>query len=200
MVKFKVGDYVKVVNGDKIRYLGSVGYVVDINPELLYEYTVLVNDKERCFKESELDGISKASIGYSIPCPTKHFETVQQGISKISIGDQPAMIIPSNTPMKVKSSGGSSSYYFSKLPKEVIDEIVEKGGIELKDVVKYCFYNDADVKDITKAIKRIMEDLRGGGKEGVDAQYDLNKIKFFFNEFEKSVLIQKREQELSYDQ
>lgn len=96
---------------------------------------------------------------------------------------------------KVKSSGGSSSYYFSKLPKEVIEGIVESGGIEIKDIVKYCYYNDADVKDIAKAIKRIMEDLRGGGKEGVDAQYDLNKIEFFFEEFKKSVLIQKREQE-----
>jgi len=194
-VKYKVGDDVVVVSdkSDCFYKLGDVGVVEDVDVvENIVKVLFKKNGKSWWVSEVELELVQAAE-------PKTIHDKLLQGISKISIGDQPAMIIPSNTPMKVKSSGGSSSYYFSKLPKEVIEDIVDKGGIELKDIVKYCFYNDADVKDITKAIKRIMEDLRGGGKEGIDAQYDLNKIKFFFNEFEKSVLIQKREQDSSYD-
>lgn len=87
----------------------------------------------------------------------------------------------------IKSDGGSSSYYFTKLPQHMIDEIVKTGGIEIKDIVRYCFDNDADCKDIIKALKRIRENLKGGGKEGVDAKYDANKIAFFANELKKSL-------------
>lgn len=92
---------------------------------------------------------------------------------------------PSNK--KVKSDGGSSSYYFTKLPQHLIDQIVETGGIEIKDIVRYCFDNDADCKDIIKALKRIREDLKGGGKEGVDAIYDAKKVLFFSNELFKHI-------------
>lgn len=88
---------------------------------------------------------------------------------------------------KVKSDGGSSSYYFTKLPQHLIDQIVETGGIEIKDIVRYCFDNDADCKDIIKALKRIREDLKGGGKEGVDAIYDARKVMYFADELFKHI-------------
>lgn len=81
-----------------------------------------------------------------------------------------------------KSDGGSSPYYFSVLPQHVIDRIVEKGGIEIKDIIRYCFDNDADCKDIIKALKRIRECKKGGGKEGIDVMYDTTKVKFFADE------------------
>lgn len=87
----------------------------------------------------------------------------------------------------IKSDGGSSSYYFTKLPQHLIDEIVSSGGIEIKDIVRHCFYNDADCKDIIKALKRIQESKRGGGKLGVDVSYDANKILFFANELKNSI-------------
>ena len=87
----------------------------------------------------------------------------------------------------IKSDGGSSSYYFTKLPQHLIDDIVERGGIEIKDIVRYCFDNDADCKDIIKALKRIRENLKGGGKEGVDAKYDSNKLIFFSNELKNAL-------------
>lgn len=92
---------------------------------------------------------------------------------------------PSNK--KVKSDGGSSSYYFTKLPQHLIDQIVETGGIEIKDIVRYCFDNDADCKDIIKALKRIREDLRGGGKEGSDAMYNARKVVYFADELFKNI-------------
>lgn len=88
---------------------------------------------------------------------------------------------------KVKSDGGSSSYYFTKLPQHLIDKIFETGGIEIKDIVRYCFDNDADCKDIIKALKRIREDLKGGGKEGSDAMYNARKVVYFANELFKQI-------------
>lgn len=90
-----------------------------------------------------------------------------------------------NSIKPVKSDGGSSSYYFTALPEHLIKDIVERGGIEIKDIVRYCFDNDADCKDIIKALKRIRENLKGGGKEGVDSIYDSNKICFFAEELQK---------------
>lgn len=84
--------------------------------------------------------------------------------------------------MSIKSDGGSTSYYSCPLPKEVIERITETGCIEIKDVIKYCFYNDADAFNIIKALKRVMEARRGRGKQGIDEQYDINKIKFFTGE------------------
>lgn len=90
-----------------------------------------------------------------------------------------------NTP--IKSDGGSSSYYFTKLPQHMIDKIVETGGIEIKDITRYVYDNDSDCKDITKALKRIQEWKKGGGKQGIDALYDANKIIFFAKELRESI-------------
>lgn len=89
----------------------------------------------------------------------------------------------------IKSDGGSSSYYFTALPEHLIKDIVKRGGIEIKDIVRYCFDNDADCKDIIKALKRIRENLKGGGKEGVDSIYDANKICFFAEELRESLKV-----------
>lgn len=87
----------------------------------------------------------------------------------------------------IKSDGGSSSYYFTKLPQHMIDKIVETGGIEIKDITRYVYDNDSDCKDITKALKRIQEWKKGGGKQGIDALYDANKIIFFAEELRESI-------------
>lgn len=94
---------------------------------------------------------------------------------------------PEQKNKKVKSDGGSSSYYFTTLPQHLIDQIVETGGIEIKDIVRYCFDNDADCKDIIKALKRIREDLKGGGKEGSDAMYNARKVVYFADELFKHI-------------
>lgn len=87
----------------------------------------------------------------------------------------------------IKSDGGSSSYYFTKLPQHMIDKIVETGGIEIKDITRYVYDNDSDCKDITKALKRIQEWKKGSGKQGIDALYDANKIIFFAEELRESI-------------
>lgn len=79
----------------------------------------------------------------------------------------------------IESNGGSSDYYFTELPKWLIDQIVDTGGIEVKDIVQFVFDNDAHAKDIIKAQKRIIEQRKGGGKAGLKPLYDYNKIVFF---------------------
>lgn len=79
----------------------------------------------------------------------------------------------------IESDGGSSSYYFTKLPNWLLDKIVETGGIEIKDIVQFVYDNDAHAKDILKAQKRIIEQRKGRGKAGLKPLYDYNKIVFF---------------------
>ena len=86
------------------------------------------------------------------------------------------------TTEEITSDGGSSSYYFTKLPKHLIDQIVETGGIEIKDIVRYVFDNNADAFNIVKAQKRIIEANKGKGKSGITGLYDAKKITFFANE------------------
>ena len=82
----------------------------------------------------------------------------------------------------IVSDGGASDYYFTKLPQHIIDSIVITGGIEIKDIARYVYDNDADAFNIIKAEKRIIEERKGKGKLGNTALYDANKIKFFANE------------------
>lgn len=87
----------------------------------------------------------------------------------------------------IESDGGSSSYYFTKLPKHLIDQIVETGGIEIKDIIRYVFDNNADAFNIIKAQKRIIEHSKGKGKAGITGLYDAKKITFFANEQYKAM-------------
>ena len=87
----------------------------------------------------------------------------------------------------IKSDGGSSSYYFTELPEDLIKQIVKTGGIEIKDIARYVYDNNADAFNIIKAQKRIIEANKGAGKAGITKLYDANKIVYFANEQLKAV-------------
>ena len=87
-----------------------------------------------------------------------------------------------STSQPIQSDGGSSDYYFTKLPQELIDQIVKTGGIEIKDIARYVYDNNADAFNIIKAQKRIIEANKGAGKAGITKLYDAKKISFFANE------------------
>ena len=98
-------------------------------------------------------------------------------------GDDDALPDYEETVVKgIPSDGGASDYYFTKLPQHIINSIVITGGIEIKDIARYVYDNDADAFNIIKAEKRIIEVRKGKGKLGNTALYDANKIKFFANE------------------
>lgn len=79
-------------------------------------------------------------------------------------------------PSKTKSDGGSSDYY--KL--EINGNLVE-----VEDIIYAMVGGDFILGNILKACRRMYLDSKGQGKEGIDMQYDVNKIKYFVDSFVK---------------
>ena len=137
-------------------------------------------------------------IGYRGDCHVCVGETGR--VTEVEVGDMPYVVETNDelwfwsgnnlklvnedtsTSQPVQSDGGSSDYYFTKLPQELIDQIVETGGIEIKDIARYVYDNNADAFNIIKAQKRIIEANKGVGKAGITKLYDANKIVYFANE------------------
>lgn len=90
-----------------------------------------------------------------------------------------ADIFPEETSSKVKSDGGSSSYYL--FPQALVDHIIATGKFEVEDLIKYAFGNDYDFGNVVKATKRLYELKIGGGKEGSTAEYEANKIRYYID-------------------
>lgn len=86
-------------------------------------------------------------------------------------------ILPEEKPSKVKSDGGSSSYY--SFQQALVDRIIATGKFEVEDLIKYGFGNDYDFGNIVKATKRLYELKVGGGKDGSTAEYEANKIRYY---------------------
>lgn len=76
---------------------------------------------------------------------------------------------PTEARTKIASTGGSSSYYF--LP---------KGATELNDLIEFKEMSFAR-GNIFKALYRL------GEKEGIDIEYDLNKIELFLGRLREMV-------------
>lgn len=77
---------------------------------------------------------------------------------------------------KIKSDGGSSDYY--KLE-------INGNPIEVEDVIYAMVGGDFALGNAIKAVRRMYLDSKGQGKEGIDMQYDANKIKYFVDSFVK---------------
>ncbi len=137
-------------------------------------------------------------IGYRGDC---HVCVGETGVvTEVGVGDMPYVVETNDelwcwaennlklvneetsTSQPIQSDGGSSDYYFTKLPQELIDQIVKTGGIEIKDIARYVYDNNADAFNIIKAQKRIIEANKGVGKAGITKLYDAKKISFFANE------------------
>ena len=159
--KFKVGDKVKVVEVP-IELEGCVN-------EGSVGVITCIDDKIYCVKSDSFTTTNDKSYWFS----------------KVNLNLANKQIKEDNS---ISSDGGSSDYYFTKLPKHLIDEIVKTGGIEIKDIARYVYDNDADAFNIIKAEKRIIENRKGVGKKGVTSLYDANKIVFFAKEQYEAIL------------
>lgn len=170
--KFKVGDEVEVVSHkNTVKRFGGEDF-------LLSRGSVSVVD-DVCEDEDEItleDNLSYDPDDLKLIKSIDEINTSQNEFIKETIESQP-----------IQSDGGSSDYYFTKLPKHMIDQIVETGGIEIKDIIRYVFDNNADAFNIVKAQKRIVESLKGKGKAGITSLYDANKIRFFAEEQYKAL-------------
>lgn len=183
--EYKVGDEVVFIKYDdsakwENMYGGFVGEKYKINHIKSKDSIHLESTNGKIFVVS-VDQIKKAVGDES----TEIVDLPVSVLTQQTINNPTESESSEKTP--IKSDGGSSSYYFTKLPQHMIDKIVETGGIEIKDITRYVYDNDSDCKDITKALKRIQEWKKGGGKQGIDALYDANKIIFFAEELRESI-------------
>lgn len=84
--------------------------------------------------------------------------------------------VNTKTSNKINSTGGSSDYY----------ELNIKGhSVQVEDVIYAMVGGDFALGNVVKALRRMYLDSQGAGKEGVDMQYDANKIKYFTDSFVK---------------
>ena len=166
--KFRVGDKVQVVSlqgtdgigyrGDCNVWIGETGRVTEVGVGDM-PYLVETNNEPWFWSGNNLKLVNEET------------NASQNESIKETIESQP-----------IQSDGGSSDYYFTKLPQELIDQIVKTGGIEIKDIARYVYDNNADAFNIIKAQKRIIEANKGVGKAGITKLYDAKKISFFANE------------------
>lgn len=92
----------------------------------------------------------------------------------------------------VKSDGGSSSYYQLKtvVSKDSIKELPNGNfeiNLETGDVIDMLVGGNFDLGNATKALRRIYQASLGKGKEGIDMNYDANKINYFVKDFIRKV-------------
>lgn len=160
--KFKVGDVVEIVSlTNTIERFGGEDFLLPIGSISVVKAVCEDNDEIELEDDLLYDTDDLKIIKSADAINTSQDESINKGI---------------------ESDGGSSDYYFTKLPKHMIDQIVETGGIEIKDIIRYVFDNNADAFNIVKAQKRIVESLKGKGKAGITSLYDANKIRFFAEE------------------
>lgn len=95
--------------------------------------------------------------------------------------------VATGTTGKVKSDGGSSSYYDIPLPDELMDKLFDrwdegKAYIRTEELIRYAFSNDFDWGTALKSMVRghAITHL-GGGKAGNDIGYECNKIDWSIN-------------------
>lgn len=82
---------------------------------------------------------------------------------------------------KVKSDGGSSSYYELTITNKTGESIKCETG----DVIRALVGNDFDFGNCVKALRRMYLATLGKGKEGTDIPYDCNKVRYFLSEIER---------------
>lgn len=92
----------------------------------------------------------------------------------------------------VTSDGGSSDYYKLKLRLDAncvttVDDQTVDVTLETGDVIRVLVGNDFNLGNAVKALRRIYEASEGRGKEGVDIAYDIKKIKYFLDDWDKAV-------------
>ena len=84
------------------------------------------------------------------------------------------------SPTKFKSDGGSSDYYKLKIKRASDGQVFD---CEMGDIIYSVFGGDFDLGNIVKACRRMHLDGQGGGKDGIDAEYDAKKIEWFTKDF-----------------
>lgn len=91
---------------------------------------------------------------------------------------------------KIKSDGGSSSYYDLPLSDKLVQKINQRmdmgqAFIKTEEIIQEVFDNDFDAGNSFKSLVRAWLTANGGGKEGNTLSYELNKIRYSLNKIEE---------------
>ena len=144
---------------EAVAVLEKMGYKSDISGDVL-------DTKSKVIYGEECGNVTYSSYDWYL----ESYKGLYRELTK-------AGIFTEEKPSKVKSDGGSSSYYL--FPQALVDHIIATGRLEAEDLIKYGFGNDYDFGNIVKATKRLYELKVGGGKEGSTAEYEANKIRYY---------------------
>lgn len=132
----------------------------------------------------EYMGLKKGEIVDAYPMIGGNFSFTLNGKTWV-LNHKDVMVMDSSSVLeeqpttKVKSNGGSSDYY--KLT--ITNKKGETFECETGDVIRCMLGNDFSLGNCLKALRRMYLDSIGSGKEGVDLEYDGNKVKWFTDEF-----------------
>lgn len=94
-------------------------------------------------------------------------------------------------PKKIKSDGGSSSYYdlpiSDKLLIKVLNSRNEDGEcyVKTEDLIDELFENDFDFGTMFKSVVRGYLQTKGEGKAGNDLDYEMNKVVYYANKIKE---------------
>lgn len=103
------------------------------------------------------------------------------GVIRVRMGYVSDSVTPDEVDGKIKSTGGSSSYYDIPLPDELMNKLFdrwEKGNahIRTEELIRYALSNDFDYGTSFKSMIRAHAITHlGSGKAGNDVDYELNK-------------------------
>lgn len=160
---FKVGDKVKIKKDMWEQYEDALSRLGFQSPNIFegYEVSLVFENQKRI----SLKGCSNA---YN----SEYFEVCEV---------EPTTEMVFKEQAKVKSDGGSSSYYELTITNKAGESIKCETG----DVIRTLVGNDFDFGNCVKALRRMYLATLGMGKEGTDLVYDANKIRWFLGEIER---------------
>ena len=203
MNKFKIGDKVKVIknnHGYSEDFTGQESEVIYASPDW---YKIKVQYKHGgynflTFNENELEIVENTKYSFKVGdrvrfyCPDLEVDygTIVERYAENTwwidwesgyrqYCDEKYLTVvdveqPEEASSKTKSDGGSSDYY--KLE-------INGNPVEVEDVIYAIVGGDFALGNALKALRRMYLDSKGQGKEGIDMQYDANKIKYFVDSF-----------------
>jgi hypothetical protein len=172
--KFKVGDVVRITgdsSGYSESFVGQERKVLEADKGL-YSLRVSYNSgltSTLTFWENDLE-IVKTHYD-SVP-----LQQAMQGWNEIVINNGVVTELKhcDEHTGKIKSDGNSSDYY--KLE-------INGNPVEVEDIIYAMVGGDFALGNAIKAIRRMYLDSLGQGKEGIDMEYDKNKVVYFANSF-----------------
>lgn len=161
MNKFKIGNVVEILNNNH-------GYSED--------FTGQSTEIIEVFGGCATDGCYEVRVNYKDgSCTYLTFNEENLKLVRSADVEESQTEIHEQS-SKTKSDGSSSDYY--KLT-------INGNPAEVEDVIYAMVGGDFTLGNILKACRRMYLDSKGQGKEGIDMQYDANKIIYFANSYVK---------------